>query len=108
MESLINDLSRMKKELESLQPEDRMSLLVAVNRAVAAIGMSAGGWQQFLSDIITLEKFDQATLKGFFDYFRQEAIRQLEFDLKTLTEHAQVIGASLPSQVTRRPRVAYG
>ncbi len=108
MESLINDISRMKKELESLQPEDRMSLLVAVNRAVNAIAMSAGGWQQLLTDIITLEKFDQATLKSFFDHFMQEAIRQLEFDLKALTEHAQVISGRLPPQVAQRPRVAYG
>jgi hypothetical protein len=108
MESLVNDISRMKKELESLQPEDRMSLLVAVNRAVNAIAMSAGGWQQLLTDIVTLEKFDQATLKNFFDHFMQEAIRQLEFDLKTLTEHGQVISESLPPQVAQRPRVAYG
>lgn len=108
MESLINDLSRIRKELESLQPEDRMSLLVAVNRAVNAIAMSAGGWQQLLTDITTLEKFDQTTLKNFFDHFRQQAIRQLDFDLKALTEHAQVISPRLPAQLTQRPRVAYG
>ena len=108
MESLISDLSRMKKELETLQPGDRMSLLVALNHAVNAIAMSAGGWQQLLTDMITLEKFDQTTLKSFFDYFRQQAIRQLEFDLKTLTDHAQVISARLPPQLTQRPRVAYG
>jgi hypothetical protein len=108
MESLINDLSRIRKELESLQPEDRMSLLVAVNRAVNTMAMSAGGWQQLLTDIPTLEKFDQATLKSFFDHFRQQAIRQLDFDLKALTEHAQVISPRLPPQLTQRPRVAYG
>jgi hypothetical protein len=108
MEQLINDLSRVKKELESLKPEDRMGLLVAVNRAVNAIATSAGGWQQFLTDIVMLEKFDEATLKSFFDYFMQTAIRQLDFDLKALTEHAQVISGNLPRQITRRPRVAYG
>jgi len=108
MESLINDLARVKRELESLKPEDRMSLLVGVNRSVNAIAMSAGGWQQLLSDVITLEKLDQAALKSFFDYFRQEAIRQLEFDLKALADHAQVISARLPPQLIQRPRVAYG
>lgn len=108
MESLINYLSGMKKELENLQPEDRMSLFVAMNRAVDAIAMSAGGWRQLLSDTTTLEKFDEAALRSFCDYFRQEAVRQLEFDLKVLTEHADVIDARLPLQPPQRPRVAYG
>ena len=108
MESLVNDLSRMKKELDKLQPEDRMGFLVGVNRAVDALAMSSRGWQQFLTDVVLLEKFDEATLKSFFDYFRGEAIRQLEFDLKALTDHAQLISASLPPQIAQHPRVAYG
>jgi hypothetical protein len=108
MESLINDLSRVKKGLESLQAEDRMSLLLGVSQSVNAIASSAAGWQHFLTDITTLEKFDHATLKNFFDHFRQQAIRQLEFDVKTLTEHAQVISESFPPQVAERPKVAYG
>jgi hypothetical protein len=105
---LVNELSKMKKEIESLQPNDRMSLLVAISRAVNAMAMSAGGWQQFLSDTITLEKFDQATLTSFFDYFKREATRQLEFDVKVLTEYANIISPSLPSQATQLPRGAYG
>ena len=108
MESLINDLSKVKKELESLRAEDRMSLLVAVNRSVNAIASSALGWQHFLTDITTLEKFDEVTLKNFCDHFRQQAIRQLEFDVKALTEHAQVISAVFPPEVAQRPRAAYG
>jgi hypothetical protein len=108
MMQLVNELSSMKKELESLQPNDRMSLLVAISRTVNAIAMSAGGWQQFLSDTMTLEKFDQAALMTFFDYFKQEATKQLEFDIKVLTEYANVIGPTLPSQATQLPRGAYG
>jgi hypothetical protein len=107
MIALVNELSKMKEDLERLQPDDRMSLLVAINRAVNAIAMSAGGWQQFLSDAITLEKFDKAVLTSFYDYFRQEAIRQLEFDVEVLTEYANVIGEALPPQGTQRPRGAY-
>lgn len=105
---LINELSKIKKELESLQPDDRMSLLVAINRAVSAIAMSAGGWQQFLTDPITLEKFDKAKLTSFFDYFKQEAIRQLEFDVQVLTENANIISPRFPPSVAQRPRGAYG
>ena len=108
MESLIDSLSREKKELEMLQPEDRLSLFVGMNRAVNAIAMSAGGWQQFMSDTATLEKFDKTTLKNFFDYLRREAIQQLEFDLKVLTEHANIISTGLPLQVSSRLRGAYG
>jgi hypothetical protein len=107
MESLINELSRTKKELESLQPADRMSLSVAINRSVNAIAMSAGGWQQFLSDPITLEKFDQATLAEFFEYFRQRAIRQLEFDVQVLTDYAKIISATFSQQVNQGPQGKY-
>jgi hypothetical protein len=108
MLSLINELSKTKKELESLQPDDRMSLVVAINRAVSAIAMSAGGWQQFLTDAMTLEKFDRAKLTSFFEYFKQEAIRQLEFDVQVLTENADIIGPMFPrSTVAPRPRGAY-
>jgi hypothetical protein len=107
MMPLVNELSKMKEDLELLQPDDRMSLLVAISRAVNAIAMSAGGWQQFLSDATTLEKFDKAVLTSFYDYFRQEAIKQLEFDVKVLTEYASIIGASLHPQGTQRPRGAY-
>jgi hypothetical protein len=108
MESLISYLSRMRKELETLQPEDRMSLFVAVNRAVDAVAVSAGGWRQLISDATILEKFDEPALRSFFDYFRQEAVRQLEFDVKVLTEHADIIGARLPLQPPQPPPVAYG
>jgi len=107
MMSLVNELSKMKEDLEQLHPGDRMSLVVAINRAVNAIATSAGGWQQFLSDAITLEKFDRAVLTSFYDYIRREAIRQLEFDVKVLTEHADIIGASLPPQGAQRARGAY-
>ena len=107
MMPLVNELSKMKADLERLQPDDRMSLLVAINRAVNAIAMSAGGWQQFLSDTITLEKFDKAVLASFYGYFRQEAIRQLDFDVKVLTEYASIIGEALPPQGAQRPRGAY-
>jgi hypothetical protein len=108
MESLINYLSATKKEFETLQPGDRMSLFVAMTRAVDAVAMSAGGWRQLLSDTMTLEKFDEPTLRSFFDYFREQAIRQLEFDASVLTKFADIIGARLPLQPTQRPRVAYG
>jgi hypothetical protein len=108
MESLINYLSGMKKELGNLQPEDRMSLFVGVSRSVDAIAMSVGGWRQLLSDTTTLEKFDEAALRRLFDYFRQEAVRQLEFDANVLTEYADIIGARLPIQPAKRPRIAYG
>ena len=107
MTALVNELSKMKEDLELLQPHDRMSLLVAISRAVNAIAMSAGGWQQFLSDATTLEKFDKAVLMSFYEYFRQEAIKQLEFDVKVLTEYSSIIGASLPPQGPQRPRGAY-
>jgi hypothetical protein len=107
MIALVSELSKLKEDLERLQPDDRMSLLVAIDRAVNAIAMSAGGWQQFLSDTLTLEKFDKSVLIGFYDYFRQEAIRQLEFDLKVLTEYASVIGEALPPQRTQRLQGAY-
>jgi superfamily I DNA/RNA helicase len=108
MESLINYLSATKKEFETLQPEDRMSLFVAVTRAVDAVAMSTGGWRQLLSDTTTLEKFDEHTLRSFFDHFREQAIRQLEFDASVLTKYADIIGARLPLQPAQRPRVAYG
>jgi hypothetical protein len=108
MESLINYLSGMKKELETLEPQDRMSLFVGVSRAVDAVAVSAGGWRQLLSDTATLEKFDEPTLRSFFDYFRQQAVRQLEFDASVLTKYADVIGARLPLRPAQRPRVAYG
>jgi len=108
MESLISYLSRMRKELETLQPEDRMSLFVAVNRAVEAVAISAGGWRQLLSDATTLEKFDEPALRSFFHYFRQEAARQLEFDVSVLTKYADIIGARLPLQPPQHPPVAYG
>jgi hypothetical protein len=108
MESLTSYLSRMRKELETLEPEDRMSLFVAVNRAVDAVAMSAGGWRQLISDATMLEKFDEPALRSFFDYFRQEAVRQLEFDINVLTQHADIIGARLPLQPPQRPPIAYG
>jgi hypothetical protein len=108
MESLINYLSGIKKELETLQPQDRMSLFVAVSRSVDAVAVSAGGWRQLLNDTGTLEKFDEATLRSFFDYFREQAIRQLEFDASVLTKYADLIGARLPLRPVQRPRVAYG
>jgi hypothetical protein len=98
----------MRKELETLQPEDRMSLFLAVNRAVDAVAMSTGGWRQLLSDATTLEKFDEPALRSFFDYFRQEAVRQLEFDVNVLTKYADIIGARLPLQLPQRPPVTYG
>jgi hypothetical protein len=108
MESLAKDLSRMKKELETLQPEDRMSLFVAVSPAVDAVAMSAGGWRQLLSDTTTLEKFDEPALRSFFDHFRKQAVRQLEFDASVLTEYADIIGARLPLRPAERRRLAYG
>jgi superfamily I DNA/RNA helicase len=108
MESLISYLSRMRRELETLQPEDRMSLFVAVTRAVDAVAMSAGGWRQLLNDTTTLEKFDEPALRRFFLYFREEAVRQLEFDVAVLTEYADIIGARLPLQTPQRSPVAYG
>jgi len=107
MMPLVNQLSKMKEDLELLHPDDRMSLLVAITRAVNAMALSAGGWQQFLSDAITLEKFDKAVLTSFYDYFRQEAIKQLDFDVKVLTEYANIIEPSLPPQGAQRPRGAY-
>ncbi len=106
--SLVNELSKTKKDLESLQPGDRMSLVVGTNRAVSAMAMSAGGWQQFLTDVATLEKFDMAKLKEFYDYFKQEAITQLEFDIQVLTENANIINPMFTSPVAERPRGAYG
>jgi len=107
MMALVNELSKIKQDLELLQPNDRMGLVVAISRSVNAIALSAGGWQQFLSDATTLEKFDKAVLTSFYEYFRQEAIKQLQFDVKVLTEYASIIGASLPPQGTQRPRGAY-
>ena len=107
MISLVNELSKTKKELESLHPDDRMGLVVAINRAVSAIAMSAGGWQQFLTDAITLEKFDKAKLTSFFEYFKQEAIKQLEFDVQVLTENADIISPIFPRPAAERPRGAY-
>ncbi len=107
MVPLIDELSKMKKELESLQPEDRMGLAVGIGRAVGAIAMSAGGWQQFLTDTVTLEKFDKNTLASIFDYFKQQATRQLEFDIKILKENANIIIPRLPEPPTQLPRGAY-
>jgi hypothetical protein len=57
---------------------------------------------------MTLEKFDKAKLTSFFEYFKQEAIRQLEFDVQVLTENADIIGPMFPrSTVAPRPRGAY-
>jgi hypothetical protein len=81
---------------------------VALSRAVDAVAISAGGWRQLLNDTATLEKFDEPTLRSFFDYFKEQAVRQLEFDASVLSEYADIIGARLPLQAAQRPRVAYG
>jgi hypothetical protein len=108
MESLINFLSATKKELDNLQPEDRMSLFVAMSHALDAIAMSAGGWRQLLGDTTTLEKFDEPALRNFFEHFRRQAVRQLEFDADVLAKYADVIGARLPLQPAQRPWATYG
>jgi len=108
MMSLVNELSKTKKDLESLQPGDRMGLLVGIDRAVSSIALSAGGWQQFLTDTVTLEKFDKAKLTSFYEYFKQQAIKQLEFDIQVLTQNANIISPIFPSSATRRSHSAYG
>ena len=84
-----------------------MGLFVAVSRAVDAVAMSAGGWRQLLNETTTLEKFDEPALRSFFDHFREQAIRQLEFDIDALKQYADIIGARLPIQPGQRPRVTY-
>ena len=108
MESLINYLSATRRELENLQPKDRMSLFVAMSRALDAVAMSAGGWRQLVGDTATLEKFDEHALRSFFEHFKEQAVRQLEFDTDALSKYADIIGARLPLQPPQRPWATYG
>lgn len=98
--SLLSQLDGIRRSLESLSPTDRLGYLSGCIQCVAAIAMSAGGWQQFLANHTAITQFGESALRSFFEGLRRMALDQLSFDMAVIQEHSRLIEAifSLPEK----------
>lgn len=67
--------------IKKADPKDRLGFVDGCIQCLAAIGQSNQGWLQWLSNPTMMNEFDEDALKGFFEKFREFALRYIEFDI---------------------------
>lgn len=65
-----------------LAPEDRLGYTDACAQCVSVIWQSSYGWLEWLSDPSFVSKFDEATLRHFFEKLKELAVANIEVDIE--------------------------
>jgi hypothetical protein len=80
-EDWVGNRTKAADALKKVEPKDRLGYVDACIQCLAAIGQSNQGWLQWLSNPTMMNEFDETVLKGFFEDFREFALKYIEFDI---------------------------
>ncbi len=74
-------LMKIQKEIDGLNPTDRLSHVSGIVMCISAINNSMIGWSKWLISPSVMNKFSEQELKKIFEYFKALSINILEEDM---------------------------
>jgi len=77
----IKSIKKIRKEIKSLEPKDRLGYVTAVACCVAAIANSMHGWKKWLIHPEVMNSFSEEELDKLFEVFKKLALETLKEDI---------------------------
>jgi len=82
MTDWIKEVEKEKEKIKKWKTEDRLSYLAKLTFMNGTVASSVAGWQQWLSNAITMQNFSEEELKKLVDEFEKIALAFLDLDIK--------------------------
>jgi hypothetical protein len=95
------------REIDNLDPEDRLELVSAISRCNYTIAGSVNGWAKWISDPSIMSKFTEENLRTILDEFKKVALPLLKNDIKWTEYLLEKMNISDDTDPTRHSRGVY-
>ncbi len=82
MTDWIKEVEKEKEKIKKWKIEDRLSYLAKLTFMNGTVASSVAGWQQWLSNAITMQNFSEEELKKLVDEFEKITLAFLDLDIK--------------------------
>ena len=99
MSNWSDDSKNRKKNLESLEPKDRLGYVDGCVQSLLVVNQSISGWMQWLSNPTKMSKFPEDELKNFYEFLKKFAVNFVDFDIKVTEKDEEIKEKDKPPSV---------